>query len=197
MIGFLQRGVAQSLQRRSAPAVQDLRAGPLRLVAITPEMLAAEDRTDRAELRRLLRAKVTAEWPPVEWEPHVRGMIRRQYDEWPESFGWHRYVLLERGLARQSPLVGSVGGFPGEHGDVEIGYSTLPGFQRRGYATAFAGRLVEFLLEQEGVMSVSAQAYPQVEESIKVMGRCGMRFVGEGDGAGTVRYRRMRSAGSE
>jgi RimJ/RimL family protein N-acetyltransferase len=42
------------------------------------------------------------------------------------------------------------------------------------------------------VQSVSAQAYPQVVESIKVMERCGMSFVGEGDDPGTLRYRRMR-----
>ncbi len=192
MIGFLQRSVAQSLQGKSA-RVADLRTGSLRLVAITPEMLDAEHKSNGTELGRLLRAKLTAAWPPVEWEPHVYRIIQKQYDEWPESFGWHRYVLLEGGLGRQGTLVGAVGGFPRRAGDVEIGYSTLPEFQRRGYATAFALRLVEFLLEQDGVRSVSAQAYPQVQESIKVMQRCGMSFVGEGDDAGTVRFRRMKA----
>lgn len=192
MIGFLQRGVVQGYQR-SAARVVDLRTGPLRLVAITPEMLVAEDHSNAPELGRLLRAKLTAEWPPVEWEPHVYRIIQKQYEEWPESFGWHRYVLLERGLGRQRTLVGAVGGFPRRNGDVEIGYSTLPGFQRRGYATAFATRLIEFLLEQDGVTSVSAQAYPLVQESIKVMQRCGMSFAGEGDEAGAVRYRRMKT----
>lgn len=193
MIGFLQRGVVQGLQRRNTRVV-DLRTGPLRLVVITPEMLVAEHRSDVSELGRLLGAKLTMEWPPVEWEPHVFRIIQKQYEEWPESYGWHRYVLLKRGLGRESVLVGAVGGFPRRCGDVEIGYSTLPGFQRRGYATAFARRLVEFLLEQDGVKSVSAQAYPQIQESIKVMARCGMSYVGEGDDSGTVRYRRMKNS---
>jgi RimJ/RimL family protein N-acetyltransferase len=51
---------------------------------------------------------------------------------------------------------------------------------------------VEWLLGLEGVRSVSAQAYLRVPESIKVMERCGMRLVGDGDEPGTVRYRRMR-----
>jgi RimJ/RimL family protein N-acetyltransferase len=164
----------------------------LRLVAITPEMLAAERMGDGVELGRLLSSTVTVEWPPVEWDAYVRSIIEKQYAEWPESFGWHRYVLLERGFGRNRTLVGAVGGFPKAQGDVEIAYSTLPGFQRRGFATAFANRLVEFLLEQEGVQSVSAQAYPAVLESIKVMERCGLRYAGDGDDAGTVRYRRMR-----
>ncbi len=191
MIDFLQWGAAFGLQARTARA-GDLKTGNLRLVAISAEMLAAEHNADAAELGSLLRAKLTHEWPPVDWEPHVYRIILKQYDEWPDSFGWHRYVLLDGGLGRPRTLVGAIGGFPRAQGDVEIGYSTLPGFQRRGYATASAKKLVEWLLTLEGVRSVSAQTYLWVPESIKVMERCGMKFVGEGDDPGTVRYRRMR-----
>ncbi len=191
MIDFLQWGAVLGFEARTA-RVADLKAGSLRLVAITTEMLAAEHGSDAAGLGTLLRAKLTHEWPPVDWEPYVYRIIEKQYDEWPESFGWHRYVVLDGGLTRPRTLVGAIGGFPRAHGDVEIGYSTLPAFQRRGYATASAQRLVEWLLGLEGVRSVSAQAYVRVPESIKVMERCGMRLVGEGDEPGTVRYRRMR-----
>jgi ribosomal-protein-alanine N-acetyltransferase len=179
------------LQRRAArPAV--LKAGRLRLVAMTPEMLAAEDSGNLNSLANLLGAKLTAEWPPADWEPHVYRLILTQYAERPDTLGWHRYVLLEDGLGRKRTLVGAVGGFPKANGDVEIGYSTLPEFQRRGYASAFARALVEWLLVQDGVASASAQTYPRFQESIKVMERCGMQFTGDGDDAGTVRYRRMR-----
>ena len=191
MIDFLQWGAALGLQARTA-RVGDLKTGSLRLVAITTEMLEAEHSSDMVELGALLRARLTTEWPPVEWEPHVYRIIQKQYDEWPDSFGWHRYVVLDGGLGRPRTLVGAIGGFPRAQGDVEIGYSTLPGFQRRGYATASAQRLVEWLLAQDGVRSVSAQTYPRMMESIKVMERCGMTFVGEGDDSGTVRYRRER-----
>jgi RimJ/RimL family protein N-acetyltransferase len=191
VIDFLQRGVAYDSQAR-VTRVTDLKTGRLRLVAITPEMLAAEHNSDAVALARLLRAKLTHEWPPVDWEPHVYRIILKQYDEWPDSFGWHRYVLLKGGLGRPGTLVGAVGGFPRASGDVEIGYSTLPAFQRRGYATAFATKLVEWLLTFDGVQSVSAQTYPRLPESIKVMERSGMSFVGEGDDPETVRYRRTR-----
>ncbi len=39
--------------------VPELRAGRLRLVAITPEMLAAEQRADYAALGKLLRARLS------------------------------------------------------------------------------------------------------------------------------------------
>jgi len=170
----------------------ELKAGSLRLAAITPEMLRAEQEEDAAMLGTLLRARLTEEWPPVDWEPHVHKMIQKQYDEWPASLGWHRYVVLHGGLGRPRTLVGAIGGFPRPYGDVEIGYSTLPAFQRRGYATAAARSLMEWLLTQDGVRSVSAQAYLHVPESIKVMQRCGMSYLGEGDDPGTVRYGKMR-----
>jgi [ribosomal protein S5]-alanine N-acetyltransferase len=177
---------------RGDPRVADLETGRLRLVTITPEMLAAEQASDGAKLGRLLSARLTPEWPPADWEPHVYRFILKQYEEWPQSLGWHRYVVLEGGLGRGRTLVGAVGGFPKPDGDVEIGYSTLPEFQRRGYATAFATKLVDWLLTLEGVESVSAQTFSRLPESIKVMERCGMRFVGDGDDVGTVRYRRVR-----
>ena len=171
MIDFLQWGAAFGLQARTA-RVADLKAGSLRLVAITSEML------DGGALRGLRWSwdgccgrRLTQEWPPVEWEPHVYRIIQKQYDEWPDSFGWHRYVVLDGGLGRARTLVGAIGGFPRAEGDVEIGYSTLPGFQRRGYATASAQTLVEWLL---------AHGWGAVGERADVSAGAG---VDQGDGA--------------
>jgi ribosomal-protein-alanine N-acetyltransferase len=184
---------AESLGQ-SKTGCADLRVGSLRMVTITPEMLAAEETQDIAKLGELLRAKITAEWPPAEWEPHVYGFILKQYEEHPGTMGWHRFVVLSDGLGMNRTLVGAMGAFPKGEGDVEIGYSTLPQFQRRGYATACAKVLVEWLLTQEGVTSVSACTFPRLPESIKVMERCGMTYVGDGDEPGTVRYQRVRQS---
>ena len=69
-------------QRRSQD-VADLKAGPLRLVAITAEMMLAEQQRDleHRELQRLLHARLTQEWPPEHWEPHVYEFILKQYEE--------------------------------------------------------------------------------------------------------------------
>jgi RimJ/RimL family protein N-acetyltransferase len=174
MIGLLRRGI------------QDLKTARLRLVAITPAMLKAEGAAD-GMLAQMLGAEVTAEWPPEHWEPHVYHFIEKQYVEDPRTRGWHRYVLLANG--RQPILIGAVGGFPKLEGDVEIGYSTLPSFQRRGFGTEAAKALVDWLLKQKDVRTVSAQTYPSLPESIKVMERCGMTYVGPGEDEGTVRYR--------
>lgn len=173
--------------------VSDLKTARLRLVAITPAMLQADEAAD-GTLGKILGAEVTAEWPPEHWEPHVYHFILKQYEDEPQTRGWHRYVLLPkgRGYVPGYTLIGAVGAFPKFEGDAEIGYSTLPAYQRQGYGTEAAKALVGWLLEQKGVRSVSAQTYPRLPESIKVMERCGMTFVGDGDEQGTVRYRRMR-----
>ena len=167
-----------------------LRTPRLDLVPITRTMLDAERRAD-GTLGGQLHARVTAEWPPEHWEPHVLDFIAQQILTTPHAADWHRYVLL-REMPLRRVLVGCVGGFPKANGDVEIGYSTLPAYQRRGYATEAAGALVEMLLARETVYSVSAQTYETLPESVKVMERVGMSFVGPGDHPGTVRYRRMR-----
>jgi ribosomal-protein-alanine N-acetyltransferase len=191
VIGLLKRSTSYGLPGRWFRAT-DLKTGQLRLVAIAEDMLWAEQEGNVAALGRRLQSDVTAEWPPVDWQPHVYGFILQQYEERPESFGWHRYVLLEDIAGRRKTLIGAVGGFPKPNGDVEIGYSTLPEFQRRGYATAFAKKLTEWLLTREDVRSVSAQTFSWMTESIKVMERCGMEYVGDGDDPGTVRYRRVK-----
>jgi RimJ/RimL family protein N-acetyltransferase len=162
------------------------------MVAITAEMLRADQAEDYALLGELLGAKVTGEWPPAEWEPHVFRYILKQYEEYPETVGWHRYVVLCDGMGLKRTLVGAVGSHPKADGVAEIGYSTLPGFQRRGIATAAAKAMVEWLLKREDVSAVVACTYPRLPESIKVMERCGMTYAGEGEEPGTVRYERRR-----
>ena len=178
--------------RQSRAGCADLRAGSLRLVAISPAMLRVDEARDWPQLAAMLRAEVSAEWPPREWEPHVYRFILAQYEEFPATEGWHRYMVLSDGLGRQRRLVGAVGAFPKTGGEAEIGYSTLPEFQRRGLATAAARALTEWLLQQDGVAAVTACTYPPMGESIKVMERCGMRYVGDGDEPGSVKYRRTR-----
>jgi ribosomal-protein-alanine N-acetyltransferase len=169
----------------------DLQTDSLRLVAITPEMMAAEQAAD-GSLTKHLHARLTKEWPPEHWEPHVFDFILKQFADEPATAGWHRYVLLPDSYGCGSTLIGCVGGFPKPDGDVEIGYSTIPQFQRQGYGTEAATTLVKWLLSRRGVRSVSAQTFPRLPESIKIMERCGMSPAGDGDEEGTVRYRRLR-----
>jgi [ribosomal protein S5]-alanine N-acetyltransferase len=175
---------------RRNQGVPELKTPRLRLVAMTPAMLEADVARD-GSLGAALSAQLTSEWPPVDWETHVIEMIFVQTSQVPSSVGWHRYALLSEGRGKRT-LIGCVGGFPKPDGVVEIGYSTLPSFQRRGLGSEAARALTDWLLQQDGVLAVTAQTFTTMPESIKVMERCGMAFAGQGDDPGTVRYRRDR-----
>jgi RimJ/RimL family protein N-acetyltransferase len=141
------------------------------------------------ELGRKLHAEIGKEWPPEHWEPHVRTHILTQFETHPESVGWHRYVLLNR---HAPVLVGCLGAFPCAAGDVEVGYSVVPSYQRQGIGTEAANAFIEWLLQQPTIRTVSAQTFETMPQSIKVMQRCGMKWIGQGDEAGMVKYRRWR-----
>ena len=176
------------LMRRWGAQSAAIRTARLRLVAITPEMLNAET-ASQAAVATATRAQVPADWPPEHWEPDVWAHILAQLTSAPATFGWHRYMLSAE---RPQRLIGCLGGFPCTRGDVEIGYSVVNSAQRQGFGSEAAGALVNWLLDQPEVRSVSAQAFETAPASVKVMQRCGMQFVGSGDQPGTVRFRRVR-----
>ena len=184
-------GLRSRLRRAPAP----IPTQRLYLEPITVALLEAEE-AGLDVLGRKLRAAITEEWPPEHWEPHVRTHIVAQFKAQPETIGWHRYMVLSGAssmiLAGPRLLIGCLGAFPCAAGDVEIGYSVLPSFQRQGYGTEAARAFVDWLLERPEIHSVSAQTFETMPESVKVMQRCGMLCVGRGDEAGTVRYRRWR-----
>ena len=155
----------------------------LRLVTITPELLDAET-ASYAQLSHALKARVPAEWPDSNWEPHVFEFFRKQFQEHPETLGWNRYVVLR---SPRPALIGTVGAFPATPAEAETGYAILKPWQRNGYATEATRAMLHLLCEQQ-VRSVIAHTFPHMQESIRVMEKCGMLPDGEGD-EGTVRYR--------
>jgi RimJ/RimL family protein N-acetyltransferase len=112
-----------------------------------------------------------------------------------DAVGWGLWYVIVPQNARQ--LAGTVA-FKGKprDGSCEIGYSLLPGFEGCGYATEAAQRLIGWAFERPEVEQVTAETLPDLTRSIRVMEKCGMRFVGEGTPEGdvrTVRYAITRS----
>ena len=95
-------------------------------------------------------------------------------------------------------LIGTVGAFTkaDRPSECEIGYGILAPYEGRGFATEAARALIEYVRADERIESVIAHTFPSLSGSMRVMEKCGMVFDGDGDEAGTIRYRlRLRGAG--
>lgn len=163
----------------------DILTERLRLVAITPRLM----RVEPAALSVLLDAEVPSSWPPEHWELHVFDFIERQWLQTPWAAGWNRYVLF---LGEHPVLIGTVGGFPRTQSEAEIGYSILSPWQRRGLATEGIRALMQEILTNERIETLTAQTLPNLIASIRVLEKSGFHPAGPGDEEGTVRYRISR-----
>ena len=161
----------------------DLLTQRLTLVAITPSLL----RLDAPQLARALNADVPGLWPPEHWEPHVFDFLERQYDRAPHTIAWNRYVLLR---SQPGTLIGTIGGFPRNETEAEIGYSILGPWQRQGFATEALLAILNEISRTAAVETITAQTFPHLVASIRVLEKCGFAPAGAGDEEGTVRYRR-------
>ena len=70
-------------------------------------------------------------------------------------------------------------GSPAENGVVEIAYFTFPEFERRGVASAMAGKLLEVAWERPEVSAVIAHTLPEENASTRILQRLGFRLSGE------------------
>lgn len=157
----------------------------LRLVAIAPMLL----RLESAALAQSVGAEVPATWPPEHWEPHVYDFLDEMYGRAPHAVGWSRYVVTRTDPAT---LIGTLGGFPRTETEAEVGYGILPPWQRQGLATDALLALLDEIRRTESVETFTAQTYPHLVASVRVLEKRGFALAGAGDEEGTVRYRRQR-----
>ena len=164
----------------------------LALIAITPESLRSERSADGL-LGAVANAHVPLEWPPEHWEPHVFELLLKRIADDPTEAGWHRYIAL-RHTDESRTLIGTLGGFRKAERpeECEVGYSVLQDFEGKGYATEGTKALIDWALARSLPNTISAQTFPSLPKSIRVMAKCGMKYVGAGDEEGSARYQWQR-----
>jgi [ribosomal protein S5]-alanine N-acetyltransferase len=175
----------------------DIVTSRLTLIAITPEMMLSEKNGD-GRLGELIQCVVPANWPHKDWEPHVFDFLLRQFAVYPEQLGWPRYVSFVPPGGERT-LIGTLGAFAKAERpeECEVGYGILAPYEGQGFATEGVRALIDFLRGKEWLSSVIAHTYPSIPASIRVMEKCGMVFDGEGEEAGTIRYRLRLRPGPE
>jgi len=164
----------------------------LELVRATAERLRA-DLAGPAALAVALAAIVPENWPPDLYDRGATEWALRYAIEHPVQLQWGMYYVIDP-AAPGGPTAAGVVGFKGtpEDGVVELGYSILPQFRRRGYASETVAALVELAFAHEEVDRIVAQTLPEFGASIGVLLRSGFVFAGAGTDAGAIRYELSR-----
>jgi [ribosomal protein S5]-alanine N-acetyltransferase len=170
-----------------------LHTGRLNLIPATCDILTA-DLESRAELGLLLNAAIPVTWPPALLDKDVlREFIRMRKDtKGPLCMTWY-WVINEPGTGERT-LIGT-GGIvqSGDSSSVMLGYSVLPPFQNRGYATEAVRALVQEIFLQPGIREILATTFPTHPASIRVLEKSGFLrtdriLSGSGAEEGTVCY---------
>ena len=162
----------------------------LRLVPATLE-LADADLHNRLEFMHQLGALVLDSWPPP---PNDERSMRDTVDllrRNPGDSGWAAWYWLAK---KHKPVVIGLGGFKGPpaEGFVEIGYSLLPEFQNKGYASEAVAALLGWAFAHGEVERVAAETLPDLAPSIRLLERAGFVQAGAGTEPGSLRFERRR-----
>jgi RimJ/RimL family protein N-acetyltransferase len=163
------------------------------LVPATAELAHAESE-DPEHLWRLLGCDPPSAWPPPLNDQDSMKWYADFLAAHPGSVGWGLwYFLLQR--PDQNPLPIGNGGFKGlptADGTVEVGYSILEEHQRQGYAPEAVRALLAWAFSHPHVSRVIAHTLPDLTPSIRVLEKCGFRFVGEGTEEGAILFELRR-----
>lgn len=168
----------------------------LRLRTLRLELIAATSETVALELQDIplfaavLGVPVPSSWPAPLNDEGSQSWYLDLLQRDPDAAGWALWYLIRHDQQRE--LVG-VAGFKGRPlaGGCEIGYSILPACQGYGYATEALRELIRWAFTHDNVEHVTAETLPHLIDSIRVMEKGGMKFVGSGhpeQGEPTVRY---------
>ena len=168
------------------PSPRLIQSPHLNLFAATVELIK-KDIAGRGFLAEALGVSIPESWPPDLYGSRAMQFILAQLDEAPEQ-GWLFWYLATRDDPCE--LVGICGfkGRPDETGSVEIGYSILGCYQRRGFATEAVQRLVGWAFSHQNVNEVCAETLPHLSQSINVLEKNGFQCAGAGSEAGVIRY---------
>jgi [ribosomal protein S5]-alanine N-acetyltransferase len=141
-------------------------------LVLVPATVELVDADLEGRLAHALGAELPEDWPPeFHGEPQLR--FTREALAQPGAAGWwSHYIVVTTG--ERPVVIGTCGckGPPDQDGTVEIGYSVVPSWQRRGLATEAVNGLVETAWER-GATTVLAHTLPDRTASIAVLRKAG------------------------
>ncbi len=167
-----------------------IRTVRLSLVPLTPA-LGTADLAGRDALARELGAEVPDGWPPELFERDKLEWTIRHLEQHPREIGWWLHYILFRPEDR---LVGVAGfkGPPDANGLIEVGYSILSAFRRRGIATEATLGLADHVFARKDVHCIIAQTLQSYSASRTVLEKAGFHYAGAGSEPDIICYELAR-----
>ena len=146
----------------------------LKLVPLRRPLLEAFI-SNRADFSRLLGAEVHAEWPVAR---ELIPFVLNQLDRSPQAADWSTWAIIN---SKAACLIGDAGfkGLPDAQGCCEIGYSVIPSFRQRGFATEAVTSIIEWVRLIPLIRFVRAETLASNIPSQRVLEKNG--FVHAGD----------------
>jgi RimJ/RimL family protein N-acetyltransferase len=148
----------------------------LELVSMGPEFLEALLAGRRAEAQATLGVKLPDGWGGDEGDRRRLRLRLQQMREDPTVHPWLLRAIVARG---EGAFVGHINfhGRP-EDGRAELGYTIIPEFRRRGYATEAAQGMMDWARQEHGVARFVVSISPDNAASLAMAEKLGFRQVG-------------------
>lgn len=168
-----------------------LRSARLDLFPARIEHLEAELRSPES-LGKLLGVEVPEGWPPGEYDREAVAFFRdRLREAAPGEEDWFAWYAVLREVSGERGILVAGAGYlgPPSKGAVELGYSVLPAYQGRGFATEIVQALALRAFSDPRVRALNAHTSASNLASRRVLERCGFYLVGPEVEGGSLRYR--------
>ncbi len=141
--------------------------------------------------------RVGINWPPDLFDRDATDWYLDGLRADPMFAQWGLFFMVLRDTVENGSLIVGVAGFKGPPiaGKVEIGFSVMESYRRRGLATEATKALVRVALSNPDVVGVIAHTLPELRASIGVLRSCGFSRIGpaEEHGQTILRFERRAS----
>ncbi|KAA3609736.1 MAG: N-acetyltransferase [Calditrichaeota bacterium] len=162
----------------------------LKLIPATQQLIEA-DINNPNELAELLNVQKPYNWPPPLNDELSQEFYLNFVKNHPNDLGWGMwYFLLKNKSDKKDILVGDGGfkGIPNDKGEVEIGYSVIGLYHKRGIATEAAKGLIEWAFSNKSVKKIVAHTMVGLRPSIRVLEKNYFRLAGNTKQKGIIRF---------
>lgn len=150
----------------------------LLLVPFSLQMVEAALDKD-SEVWHTLSVQPHDDWPGEDIK-EVLPLFARALEKDPTRAGWGRLVIHDANRM----IIGDIGFQepPDDKGIIEMGYSIVPAYRKRGYATEAGRAIIAWAFNRPDVKRVTANCLQDNHASIRVLEKLGMKRLAVEDG---------------